>query len=237
MKAISRYILLIVILTGCNRPVYKNHTQSNIVTDTVATAPLPEIVPDTVVKISKPFNLNNTRCYWRHEITTDDELIIKLLEHKTNEILLEHFSFIYVKPDYEALYYFDEINKDCFANVNFDGFTDILIKFQGDGPINDAVDIFLFNKENKIYNHSADLSDNRIGKIDAKNKKFITTNTSRHGSDSTIHYFNNTGKVIARETFSSYNTTEDTIWLEHKTYQKTVNGEVIIENHTTDTIR
>lgn len=234
MKKTILYISICIILIGCNRlaerNIIMNQNPENLHT-------LSEIRPDTVIIVSKSFGLNNIKCYWRHEITTDDELIIKLLEHNTNKILLEHFNFIYVDPNYNAHDYFDQINKDRFADVNFDGFTDILIKFQGDGPINDAIDIFLFNKENKIYSHSRDLSDNRIGKIDAKNKKLITTNSSRHGSDSTIHYFNNTGKVIARETFSSYNTSEDTIWLEHKTYQKIVNGKVTIENHTIDTIR
>jgi len=235
MRNIAIFIFIALSLAGCRKHIHKK-SLNDTVADTVSVAAIPQAGYDTVVKTSSPFKLNGTQCYWKHSIVNDDEIIIEMLDHKTDRILLEGFNFIYLQPDYNAPGYFDDINSNSFADVNFDGFTDVLITNYGSGPINDHVYIYLFDKEANSYAERQDLSDNRIAAIDAESRKLITTNAYRYGTDSTVNCFDKVGKLKFMEVYSAYMMMEDTAWVEHTTYSKTINGKIVKERTSTDTI-
>ncbi|WP_129752193.1 XAC2610-related protein [Flavobacterium beibuense] len=210
---------------------------NEITTDSVTKSPVPEIIADTLAKISSPFILNGTKCYWEHKLISGEEIIIKLFDYKTDKLLLKHHD-IYPPLNYNAKNYFDNINNESLVDVNFDGYTDILLKiYSGSMAMNDRVYVYLFNHKEGKYTSAEYLEANRIELIDKKNRKLITSNEYRYGTDSIIHHFDKVGKVEFTDEFSHYRILEDTTWIEYKTYKKIVNGETINERTQSDTIK
>lgn len=210
---------------------------NGITTDSVTKSPVRKALPDTLIKISKPFMLNGNECYWEHKLINDEEIIIKLFNYKTHKLLLKHHD-VYPPPNYNKNNYFDKINKESLEDVNFDSYTDILLKsYSGNMAMNDRVYVYLFQQKEGIYISADDLEANRIERIDKKNRKFITSNEYRYGIDSIIHHFDKAGKIKFTNEFSHYRILEDTIWVDYKTYRKIVNGKTVNERTQSDTIR
>ncbi len=209
---------------------------NEITTDPVTKPPVREVIPDTLVKVSKPFTLNGDECYWEHKLINDEEIIIKLFDYKTHKLLLKHHD-VYPPPNYNKNNYFDEINKESLEDVNFDGYTDILKSYSGNMAMNDRVYVYLFDHKEGIYISADDLEANRIELIDKKNRKLITHNEYRYETDSIIHHFDKAGKIKFTDEFSHCRILEDTTWIDYKTYRKIVNSETIEEKTQSDTIR
>jgi len=237
MKAIVVIIFITLSFTACRNKGYTNSSVGQLGTDPVSiTAPL-EIRSDTVSKMSKPFKINNIKCYWKHQNIGNTDIIIQLRASKTKKILLEHLDDVFQPTNYNAEDYFTEVSKNGYADVNFDGFTDILIRNYTSTPMNDVVHVYLYNPNTKGYTISDELSDNRIDRVDKENRKLITGNEYRYGADSTIHSFDKAGKIKYTEVYSNYRMQNDTTWLACKDYKKLINGEPVIERTVCDTIR
>ncbi|KGO79331.1 hypothetical protein Q763_13920 [Flavobacterium beibuense F44-8] len=237
MKTIILLIFVCFILISCNNKTPNNILMNEITTNPVTKPPVLEVIPDTLVKVSKPFMLNGNECYWEHKLINGEEIIIKLFDYKTHTLLLKHHD-VYPPPNYNKNNYLDEINKESLEDVSFDGYTDILLKsYSGNMAMNDRVYVYLFDHKEEKYISADDLEANRIERIDKKNRKLISSNEYRYGTDSIIHHFDKAGKIKFTDEFSHYRILEDTTWIDYKTYRKIVNGETVNERTQSDTIR
>lgn len=237
MKTITLLIFVCFILVSCNNKTPNNILMNEITTDSVTKSPVREVIPDTLVKVSKPFTLNGNKCYWENKLVGSSKFIVRLLDYNSNKVLLKHHD-VYPPPNYNKNNYFDEINKESLEDVNFDSYTDILLKsYSGNMAMNDRVYVYLFDDKEGIYISTDNLEANSTEHIDKKNRKLISSNEYRYGTDSIIHHFDKAGKIKFTDEFSHYRILEDTTWIDYKTYRKIVNSETIEEKTQSDTIR
>ncbi|HTO34669.1 MAG TPA: hypothetical protein VLZ72_00405 [Flavobacterium sp.] len=175
---------------------------------------------DTLPKTGKIFKINNIECYFRLNDTINDAFSIELKEHKTNRVLLSYTDIFYRGS-------FDVNSTVNFEDVNFDGYKDYYYTSYGSLVMNDLTRFYLFNTETKTFEYSEELTDSHIEDIDSINKKLITSNDYRFGTDSIVHSFDNFGKIKFTEVFSEYEEKIDTIWTPIKAYKKIINGNII----------
>ncbi len=237
MKSITIFIFVCYILTNCNDRTSKISIANGVNTGNLTKIPIQEATQDTLVKISKPFTLNGIECYWKHQNIANTDIIIQLLSNKTNKILLEHLEDIFQPTNYNADDFFTEVGNNGYTDVNFDGFTDILIRSYTNTIMSDVVYVYLFNPKAEEYTVSDELSDNRIDIVDKQNRRLITGNEYRFGTDSIIHSFDKKGQIKYKEVYSNYRMQNDTTWFTCKDYQKLINGKLVIERRTCDTIK
>ncbi len=221
----SLYILfLILFLVSCKQPQSNDFSQENIIEDTFVQK------TDTLTKISEPFKVNDIECYWIHYITEYDARMV-LKNYKTNQILIDTDLIMsyWLTERYRDDDYFDEVNKVCFKDINFDSFRDFHC-FNGgsNGAISSSSLVFLFNPKTKSFDYSEDLSYYTIYEVDSINHKLILFNEFRRGQDSTVYYFDKskTGKVKVTESFVNYISLGETP-MERSEYTKTINGKVV----------
>lgn len=238
------YIPLIVLAASCKNNVQRQLPAQNVsVTDTVATAVAHQLKYDTIVRVSKPFELNHLMCYWTHYIISDDFtnedypfafLTMKLKEYKTERTLWEIEEYSTRFPEnypFKSHAYFDTINKRHLDDdFNFDGFKDIGIYYAGSMGMTSATALYLFNNKTKTFDYAEDLSDNAIEKIDPENKTLETSSWNLYYQYERKHHFGKNGKLLYSEQFT---TPTDTAGIVR--YQKTIDGKVVEQR--TDTKR
>ena len=188
------------------------------------------------VFIGKSFELNDMLCHW--EYIFSDEVIIKLKNSQTNEILWEYIDWEYINIDHYKKIgtlpnYFDFLNVEDF---NFDGFKDFSISYRGSMTMNDGTSIYIFNNETKRFEYSEELSDNSIGERDSINKILHTASFGWQWSGDSYytnkdHHFDEFGKLKFSEILTEGVKMKDTIAIEYEIYQKIINGEIVEERY------
>lgn len=145
-------ILVIILFLGCKKATSDSVPVKANVLDTVIATETPIVVTDTVIKISEPFQLNTVLCYWKHTFVVYSEsgfdLSMELRNYNSDSKLFEfeHAPKHSEEYNYKAGNYFEELNREHFKDVNFDGFKDFVIYLYGSMPMTDQTDIFIFNK-------------------------------------------------------------------------------------------
>src|SRR5690606_24767685 len=126
-------ILVIIFFVGCKKATNGGVPAETTLLDTVIATEMPIVVTDTVIKISEPFQLNTVLCYWKHTFVVYGEsgfdLSMELRNYNSDSILFEfeHAPKHSEEYNYKAGNYFEELNREHFKDVNFDGFKDFVI--------------------------------------------------------------------------------------------------------------
>jgi hypothetical protein len=212
-------LTLILLLAACQKTVKSTQDKGTEIKDTVATKEIPSPKYGTIIKKSKPFKINGMECYWEQTDTLAEEgamEVIKLKDYKTNRILMNHVECC-------LKYGFDFDSPDNFKDVNFDGFNDFLIVSYGSSAMFELTNIYLFDHKTKRFVYS-DLSDNSI-ETDRINRKLTTHSSDTNFEKTKTHYFTKFGKLNYTEVVTI--THSDTTAVEHRTYEKIVNGKVV----------
>jgi hypothetical protein len=225
---LSLILVQIVFFMSCKNSVTKNlSTIKNVVIDTVVTGDPSEIKCDTIIKVSKPFELNGILCYWENHIVCVEENInqidINLKNNKTKQTLLQVSLDVEDSVDYKSDIYFNKLNNDHFQDLNFDGFKDFYYFSKGSMLMTSLTNIYLFNNDAKSFEYSEYLTAISVDEIDEKARKLITTSFDRDYETTKTHYFDKSGKIKYTEVITIYNTDS----FEYKTYEKIVQGKVI----------
>lgn len=236
------FISIILVFASCKKLPKNNVPVGTIATDTISHTEIPLKKSDTLTKISEPFQLNNMLCYWKHSfIIYDDygfDITMELKSADTRSTLFEYeYAPKYTEDyDYKSNSYFDTINKRHFRDVNFDGFKDFVIRSFGSMPMTSQDNIYLFNRNNKTFEYSEDLSDNTIEEVDNIKKILTTSSFTRESTSQRKHHFDKAGKLLfSEETFEGELEISDTILSNVVRYKKIINGKVV--EIKTDTIR
>lgn len=95
--------------------------------------------------------------------------------------------------------------------------------------MSNSVLLYIFNNKTKTFNESEEIYGNEILKIDNIRRLLILRNEWRGGQDSTIIYFNKSGKIKSTEVFSGYESKSDTAMWYYDIYVKTINGKKVKE--------
>lgn len=243
MKAFF-YISIIFLLVSCKKPI-KNITPTKtsiidtvsntdtkaLIKNTASTLKIPEIKYDTIVKVSKPFELNGILCYWENYIVYQKENVsdinINLKNYKNKQILLNTPVDVVDSIDYKSDEYFHKLNNDYFEDLNFDGFKDFYYYSKGSMAMTSLTNIYLFNNKTKLFEDSEYLNAISVDKIDKVNKRLITTSFDSDSEETKTHYFDKFGKLKYTEVVTEYFNPYD-----YKIYEKIINGEVVKRDST-----
>jgi len=216
------YLFIILLLISCKNSIKSDEPKKLVITDTVVTREI-SAHKYGIIKKSNPFKINGIECFWELTDTLDDKIsmdLIKLKNYKTNRILVNHIECC-------LKYGFDFYSTDNFLDVNFDGFKDFLIRSYGSMAMFEITNIYIFDPTTKRFIQS-DLGDNIIT-TDSINRKLITGSFDRtylgSSEQTKTHYFDKYGKLKYTEVFKVKYL--DTIPVEHRTYEKIVNGKVV----------
>lgn len=229
---LSLILVQIVLFMSCKNSLTTNlSTIKNVVIDTVATGEPSEIKFDTIIKVSKPFELNGILCYWENHIVCVEENInqidINLKNNKTKQTLLQVSLDVEDSVDYKSDIYFNKLNNDYFQDLNFDSFKDFYYFSKGSMLMTSSTNVYLFNNDAKSFEYSEYLTAISIDEIDKENKRLITTRFDMDSDETKTHYFDNLGKLKYTEVVAEYSKYLDTIPFKYKKYKKIVNGEVV----------
>lgn len=174
------------------------------------------------IKIGNPFEVNGLLCQWE-KVISDNEIILKLKNSHTNEILWEYSDLNYYENDLEK----NEILINFFDNLedlNFDGFKDFSIYSRGSNASTSMTNIYIFNNKTKQFEHSEELSDTSIEELDSINKTLITKSFwwlwgGPSGACTKKHYFDEFGKVIFTEIQKEEIEMNDTTEISRNTFE------------------
>ncbi len=218
--------------------------EQGVVQDTVNRTETPIVVTDTVIKISKSFQLNTIWCYWKHTFVVYGEsgfdLSMELRNSNSDSIMFEfeHAPKHSEEYNYKAGNYFEELNREHFKDVNFDGFKDFTIYLYGSMPMTSQTDIFIFNKNTGQFeiDPEEDLSDTVIEELDSINRILVTSGFNMEATHKTKYHFDRNGKIKFTEKISEKMLdSDDANQLTVSEYEKYVKGKLI--NRRTDTLR
>lgn len=193
--------IFIIFLVSCKKTEDKPIVTENVKQDTlVQTVPVYEEVnyyskPDTLVKISKPFVVNNIKCYWELTGIADSDYplvyaILELKNYKNNKVLLSR------EEDFYDRYYFEDKGELSFQpqDVNFDGFKDFVFRSHtGSGSGGTAYLVYFFDNNKKVFDSIME-----IGNIEIDNINKTISGSWKSGvfdRGEITHYFGNNGKV------------------------------------------
>jgi len=231
-------ILSILLSFNCRNINKTGEIKKDSVANFVATIKSNAYEIDTLKKVSKPFKLNNMVCYWEHFFefqkndsgTTQIEQIKMTLRNFETKKALSTFDINPIHSayyDYKSSTYFETFNKGHFIDLNFDGFKDFTIYYEGSTPMSATTNIYLFNNKTKTFEDS-ELSDTSIEEVDPVNKILTTFSWDLEARYIKKHHFGKNGKIkfsahITEENYSSNDTTLKVI----RTYQKMINGKEV----------
>jgi len=169
------------------------------------------------IEIGNAFELNGLICQWE-KVVTENEVILKLKNSQTNEILWEDNDLNYYENDLEE----NEILINFFDNLidfNFDGFKDFSVYSRGSMPMTSGTGIYLFNKHLTRFEYSEELSNTRIEELDSINKTLTTFSWGIGHTETKVHYFDEFGKVIFTEIQTEEIEMNDTIETPQNTFK------------------
>lgn len=218
------YIVVIFFVVSCKNTTKDISSKEAVNADSVTTTEFSEMKADTLAKISKPFNINDVKCYWTQLDSPEDITMLELKDFTTQRILLTYSDSFRIKNDFNSAGYFDE----HFQDLNFDGFKDFLITSYGSNEMTNLVNIYVFNEKTKSFEFSEELSDNRIESIDVINRKLITSSSDRDSETIKNHYFHKNGQLKYLEIITkSDSIVNDTINIYINRYEKSINGKIV----------
>ncbi|WP_281225453.1 XAC2610-related protein [Flavobacterium aquiphilum] len=238
------YIIAILFLVSCKNPIKNTSSAKNTVkdsvstkdtrevsiNDTASTLEIPEIKYDTIVKVSKPFELNGILCNWENRIIFQviyqeknvSEIYVNLKNYKNKQILLETPLDVEDSVNYKSDGYFENLNNYYFKDFNFDGFKDFYFYSKGSNEMTSLTNIYLFNNQSKTFEYSEYLSASHIEDINKNGRKLITENSGMDYGITNTHYFDKFGKLKYTEVVTEYINPHN-----YKIYEKIINGEVV----------
>ncbi len=217
------YLLIVFCLASCQNNIKNSHPQKAIFLDTVAVREPHQIKYDSIVKISKPFELNSVWFYWENYIINGSEVKINLKNYKSKKTLIsESFYVDELLVDITSDEYFDVINAEFFEDLNFDGYKDFYFYYKGSMAMTSSTGIFLFNNESKTFEISEYLSANSIEEVDSNARKLVTSNYEMDYEIINTHYFDKFGKIKYSEVITNHSNPT-----EYKVYEKIVNGKIV----------
>lgn len=139
--------IFIILISGCRRNTIENSLYRGM-DDTISVKLFSERISDTIIKVSKPFIINQIECYWKHELR-ESKINIQIRDYITDKILMEDSFYIYYPIDHTAAYYFETLNHDSFKDVNFDGLTDVIYRSYGSTALSDEARVYLYDNVTK----------------------------------------------------------------------------------------
>lgn len=184
---------------------------------------------DTIIRTTKPFQINKMESYWIYTITSAGDITMQLKENATNRILLVHSDITPFEFDfYQNKDYANEQYTAYFKDVNFDGNNDFVIySKQNSGSGGSFFDVYLFDRKTKMFERSEELSGGEI-EIDTTKRTVATYWKSGVALNSSqVRHFDKNGKMKFKKITTQEVIAGDSMSLLKTTYEKVVNGKII----------
>lgn len=218
--------------------------KENVITDTlIQKVPEYEKVQinyekqDTLSKVSKPFLINDIKCYWKltFVVYEGDKYGNGILElknentHKTVLICSDIFSFddSYYTHSFNNID-FESLNMDYVEDLNFDGYKDF--KFfdkTASGSAGMYYRAYIFNRKKNAFEFIEDVSGYELT-VNEKDRTLSTWVKNGAGWNlQEIHYFGKNGKMRYTEIIENEVILIDSKSLLKTTYKKVVDGKTV----------
>jgi hypothetical protein len=216
--------MIILALISCKETKSLHSTVKYNKIDTTYIKDIQHAKLDTLVRTSKPFELNTILCYWENYIINNEEININLKNYNTKKVLINESLFVTdLDVDYNSSAFFNNLNNEFFNDLNFDGFKDFKFYSKGSMAMTSLTNIYLYNNKTQSYDYSEYLSAISIDEIDKKNRRLVTYTFNREYEIKKNHYFNKKGRLKYSELFTHYYSEEDST----EVYEKIINGKVV----------
>jgi hypothetical protein len=230
-------VICIFIIIGCGQRRPVNETPAN---DSLSAIPEPltEITVDssqidTLEWESPEFNLNNISCIWLGQLivargdTMPHPAHFKLLDADNRKLMYARVEEA-DRKGFELLRTYDNLFKDLFKDINFDGYEDVLEYNQFlSGSGGSVYEVYVFDVRKREFVLSNELTGANIT-VDTVNRTTSDYWKSGYGSyfERILHY-NAKGKLLFTESLSHELLPTDTVDLQVTVTKKIVNGKLV----------
>lgn len=234
MKNLFYISFLILSFLSCKNSketdfVVVENVQQDTIIELLPEYKVPEITdydePDTLVKKSKSFIINDIKCYW--ELTgiayNNYHLVSATLElknYKNNKTLLSN------EDMYDRSYFDNEDLSFEPQDANFDGYKDFVFNSRtGSGSGGSGYRIYFFNNIKKTFDSLMEMGNLEINSV---NKTISGSWKMGAGWNiSQVHHFGKNGKIKFSENETREVISGDTATLLKTTYEKIINKKVV----------
>lgn len=239
----------ILILFGCKKSNETNSIAEKITVDSISKISMINEVPfveknnsiqiDTLVKVSKPFVINNVNCYWKFTVYLNNEIqggngTLELIGLDNKQALLTDGENEYYELN--ASYYthsfngisFEQLNDESIKDINFDGYNDFMLYSRvSSGSGGEFYKVYLFDNKTELFKFSKELSGGYLT-INNDNRSLLSSWKNGAGNyTERVHYFDKTGKIKFTEIITNEIIWGDTLSLLKKSYKKIIEGKVV----------